>query len=130
MHTLAKPAALTVSRSSRLTAPNAKPVQTVPSIFCQAPLSRNRLVTCQGLFGLGLPEVALCVGVAAMVFGPSKLLPELGRSTGKTIKGFQDAVNEFKDEMGDQEAEAAKAVEEKQEEGKKEEPKKEEAKKE
>jgi sec-independent protein translocase protein TatA len=42
------------------------------------------------LFGLGLPEIVVIGGVAAVLFGPSKL-PELGKSLGKTVKSFQEA---------------------------------------
>ena len=46
---------------------------------------------CQALlFGLGLPELVVIGGVAAILFGPSKL-PELGKSLGKTVKSFQAA---------------------------------------
>lgn len=40
------------------------------------------------MFGLGAPELAVVVGVGALLFGPSKL-PELGRSVGKSVRGFQ-----------------------------------------
>jgi len=43
---------------------------------------------CKCLFGLGVPELAVLAGVAALVFGP-KQLPEIGRSIGKTVKSFQ-----------------------------------------
>mmetsp|Transcript_12322 Transcript_12322/g.31321 ORF Transcript_12322/g.31321 Transcript_12322/m.31321 type:complete len:117 (-) Transcript_12322:258-608(-) len=49
-----------------------------------------RKVTAMGIFGLGLPEVAVIAGVAALLFGPKKL-PELGKSLGKTVKSLQDA---------------------------------------
>ncbi|MEM6252607.1 MAG: TatA/E family twin arginine-targeting protein translocase [Cyanobacteria bacterium P01_D01_bin.156] len=50
------------------------------------------------IFGIGLPEMALIMMVALLVFGPKKL-PEIGRSLGKAIKGFQDASKEFEDEF-------------------------------
>lgn len=59
---------------------------------------QQRGVVCQGLFGLGLPEIAVIAGVAALVFGPSKL-PELGKGLGKTVKSFQTAAKEFKTEL-------------------------------
>jgi len=51
-----------------------------------------------GLFGLGLPELAVIGGVVALVFGPSKL-PELGKSLGQTVKSFQGAAKEFEAEL-------------------------------
>lgn len=51
-----------------------------------------------GLFGLGLPEVLVIGGVAALLFGPSKL-PELGKGLGKTMKSFQVAAKEFETEL-------------------------------
>lgn len=50
------------------------------------------------VFGIGLPEMALIMIVALLVFGPKKL-PEIGRSMGKAIKGFQDASKEFETEF-------------------------------
>ncbi|MEL6232174.1 MAG: TatA/E family twin arginine-targeting protein translocase [Cyanobacteria bacterium J06627_3] len=50
------------------------------------------------VFGIGLPEMALIMMVALLVFGPKKL-PEIGRTLGKAIKGFQDASKEFEDEF-------------------------------
>lgn len=50
------------------------------------------------IFGIGLPEMALIMIVALLVFGPKKL-PEIGRSLGKTLRSFQDASKEFENEF-------------------------------
>ena len=50
------------------------------------------------VFGIGLPEIAVIGALALLVFGP-KRLPELGRTLGKTLKGFQAASTEFEREI-------------------------------
>lgn len=50
------------------------------------------------IFGIGLPEMALIFTLALLVFGPKKL-PEIGRSVGKAIRGFQEASKEFESEF-------------------------------
>jgi len=50
------------------------------------------------VFGIGLPEMAVIAAIALLVFGP-KRLPELGRSLGRTLKGFQSASREFEQEF-------------------------------
>jgi sec-independent protein translocase protein TatA len=50
------------------------------------------------IFGIGFPEMILIMLVALLIFGPKKL-PEIGRSMGKAIKGFQDASREFESEF-------------------------------
>ncbi len=42
---------------------------------------------------LGAGEIILIVGVALLIFGPSKL-PELGRAVGKSIREFKGAMKE------------------------------------
>ncbi|KAF2298435.1 hypothetical protein GH714_023576 [Hevea brasiliensis] len=55
-------------------------------------------LTCNALFGLGVPELVVIAGVVALVFGPKKL-PEVGKSIGKTVKSFQQAAIEFESEL-------------------------------
>lgn len=50
------------------------------------------------IFGIGLPEMAVILVLALLVFGPKKL-PEIGRSLGKAIRGFQEASREFETEF-------------------------------
>ncbi|KAL8528055.1 hypothetical protein ACS0TY_005754 [Phlomoides rotata] len=59
---------------------------------------KKRGLSCNCLFGLGVPELVVIAGVTALVFGPKKL-PEVGRSIGKTIKSFQQAAKEFESEL-------------------------------
>ena len=49
-------------------------------------------------FGIGLPEMGVILIIALLVFGPKKL-PEIGRSLGKAIRGFQEASKEFESEF-------------------------------
>ncbi|MFN5516050.1 MAG: TatA/E family twin arginine-targeting protein translocase [Cyanobacteriota bacterium] len=50
------------------------------------------------VFGIGLPEMGLILVIALLVFGPKKL-PEIGRSLGKALRGFQEASREFESEF-------------------------------
>ena len=50
------------------------------------------------IFGIGLPEMAVIMIVALLIFGPKKL-PEIGRSMGKAIRSFQEASREFETEF-------------------------------
>ena len=50
------------------------------------------------IFGIGLPEIAVIVVMALLIFGP-KRLPQLGKTIGKTLKGLQTASKEFENEI-------------------------------
>ena len=50
------------------------------------------------IFGIGIPEIAVIVLVALLIFGP-KRLPQLGKTIGKTLKGLQTASKEFENEI-------------------------------
>jgi sec-independent protein translocase protein TatA len=63
------------------------------------------------VFGIGLPEMALILVLALLVFGPKKL-PEIGRSMGKALKGFQDASREFEEEFKKEAEQIEKTVKE------------------
>ena len=50
------------------------------------------------IFGIGIPEIAVIVVLALLIFGP-KRLPQLGTTIGKTIKGLQTASKQFESEI-------------------------------
>ena len=50
------------------------------------------------IFGIGLPEIAVIVVLALLIFGP-KRLPQLGKTIGKTLKGLQTASKDFENEI-------------------------------
>jgi sec-independent protein translocase protein TatA len=43
------------------------------------------------MFGLGWLEVGVILLVAVLIFGPKKI-PDLGSAFGKTLRGFQDGL--------------------------------------
>ena len=50
------------------------------------------------IFGIGIPEIAVIVVLALLIFGP-KRLPQLGKTIGKSLKGLQTASKEFENEI-------------------------------
>jgi len=43
------------------------------------------------MFGIGMPELIVVLVIALLVFGANRL-PEIGKSLGKAIRGFKEAV--------------------------------------
>eukprot|EP01024_Parvocaulis_polyphysoides_P033983 TRINITY_DN3009_c0_g1_i2.p4 TRINITY_DN3009_c0_g1~~TRINITY_DN3009_c0_g1_i2.p4 ORF type:complete len:163 (-),score=10.81 TRINITY_DN3009_c0_g1_i2:293-730(-) len=74
------------------------PRLTLSQIRLRTTNTGKRQITRMGLFGLGLPEVAVIAGVSLLIFGPKKL-PEIGKSLGSTVKSFQSAAREFEKEL-------------------------------
>ena len=56
------------------------------------------------MFGIGMPELLLILGLALIVLGPKKL-PELARALGKGLAEFRRATDELKDEFRNMERE-------------------------
>ncbi len=61
------------------------------------------------VFGIGLPEMALILVVALLVFGPKKL-PEVGRSLAQALGSFKKAQQEFEAELKRESAELEKTI--------------------
>lgn len=47
------------------------------------------------MMGLGVPEIAVILLIALIIFGPSQL-PKLGKSMGQTIKEFRKVGEEIR----------------------------------
>ena len=52
----------------------------------------------EAMFGIGMPELLLILGLALIVLGPKKL-PELAKTLGKGLAEFRRATDELKDEF-------------------------------
>ena len=48
------------------------------------------------IFGMGLPELLVILGIALLIFGP-KQLPKLGSALGKTVKGLREGMGSSDD---------------------------------
>jgi TatA/E family protein of Tat protein translocase len=51
-----------------------------------------------GMFGIGMPELLLILGLALIVLGPKKL-PELAKTLGKGLAEFRRATDDLKSEF-------------------------------
>ena len=50
------------------------------------------------MFGIGMPELLVVVGIAIIVVGPKKI-PDLAKSLGKGFAEFKKATQEIKDQL-------------------------------
>ena len=60
------------------------------------------------MFGIGMPELLLILGLALIVLGPKKL-PELAKALGKGLAEFRRATDELKEEFRQMEREVEDA---------------------
>lgn len=64
------------------------------------------------MFGIGMPELLLILGLALIVLGPKKL-PELAKALGKGLAEFRRATDDLKEEFRQMEREVEDASAEK-----------------
>jgi TatA/E family protein of Tat protein translocase len=60
------------------------------------------------MFGIGMPELVLILGLALIVLGPKKL-PELAKALGKGLAEFRRATDDLKEEFRQMEREVEDA---------------------
>jgi TatA/E family protein of Tat protein translocase len=60
------------------------------------------------MFGIGMPELLLILGLALIVLGPKKL-PELAKALGKGLAEFRRATDDLKSEFRQMEREVDEA---------------------
>jgi sec-independent protein translocase protein TatA len=59
--------------------------------------------------GIGLPEIAIVLVIALLIFGPSKL-PQLGAGVGKMLRGFKKEMKGMEEDDAKAESGSKKAI--------------------
>ena len=54
------------------------------------------------MFGMGVPEIVIVLGIALLIFGPRQL-PKMGRALGQTIKEIRGIGKELHGDHDDEE---------------------------
>ena len=88
----------------------ASPMNDYQPVSLQRQRNSVAQVQTMGLFGLGAPEIGVCLVVAAFVLGPEKLA-SLGKEAGKVAGELKEVPAEFQKglEEGEAQAKIAKA---------------------
>lgn len=109
------PSAFGVGTSSRVVSTSSPFVDNAKEIYQPPALQRQRKsvasIQTQSLFGLGGPELAVILVVAAFILGPEKLA-ELGKDAGKIAGELKEVPKEFQKGMAEGESEAMALKEE------------------
>lgn len=103
----ASPCALRAS----LSASSAASLSVRPAAPVSPPRARRRQQPHMGIFGLGLPELAVIGGIGILIFGPSKIV-DMGKDLGGVAGSVKKASAEFQEAMSESIAEADAEIEE------------------
>ncbi|CAM9431104.1 unnamed protein product [Ectocarpus sp. 12 AP-2014] len=85
------------------------PAQTPSSRWLSGRPSPGASTTTMGLFGLGAPEIAVCIAVAALILGPDKMAG-FAKDMGKMAGELKDVPKEFQAGVQEGEAKTQKTI--------------------
>jgi len=87
-----------VSRTTSTSLPGNRCANRLSTITSVPRRANARGVPTMGLFGLGLPEVAVVAGIGIFLFGPKKIA-DMGKELGGMAGSVKKATSEFQDAM-------------------------------